>query len=44
MLGLSGCYLTGKERCDQPRQVRISVRNHPEYKAHGRESYYATPR
>lgn len=39
-----GYYPTNKERDGQLRQVRITVRNHPEYKVHGRQSYYATPR
>jgi VWFA-related protein len=37
-----GYYPTNKERDGQLRQVRITVRNHPEYKVHGRQSYYAT--
>jgi VWFA-related protein len=39
-----GYYPTNKQRDGQLRQVRISVRHHPEYKVHGRQSYYATPR
>jgi VWFA-related protein len=39
-----GYYPTNKQRDGQLRQVRISVRNHPEYKVHGRRSYYAVPR
>ncbi|MDT4952737.1 MAG: Ca-activated chloride channel [Acidobacteriota bacterium] len=39
-----GYYPTNKERGDQLRKVHIEVRNHPEYKVHGRESYYATSR
>jgi VWFA-related protein len=39
-----GYYPTNKTRDGQLRRVRVSVRNHPEYKVHGRQSYYATPR
>ncbi|HEX8920476.1 MAG TPA: VWA domain-containing protein [Pyrinomonadaceae bacterium] len=39
-----GYYPTNKERDGQLRRVRVHVRNHPEYKVHGRESYYAAPR
>ena len=39
-----GYYPTNKQRDGQLRQVRISVRHHPEYKVHGRRSYYATTR
>lgn len=37
-----GYYPTNKERDGKLRKVRIEVRNHPEYKVHGRRSYYAT--
>lgn len=39
-----GYYPTNKQRGSQLRRVRVSVRNHPEYKVHGRQSYYAMPR
>jgi VWFA-related protein len=39
-----GYYPTNKERDGRLRRVRIEVRNHPEYKVHGRTSYYATSR
>jgi VWFA-related protein len=39
-----GYYPTNKERDGQLRKVRIEVRNHPEYKVHGRQSYYAISR
>lgn len=39
-----GYYPTNKERDGQLRRVRVSIRNHPEYKVHGRQSYYATSR
>lgn len=39
-----GYYPTNKERDGRLRSVRIEVRNHPEYKVHGRASYYATSR
>ena len=39
-----GYYPTNKERDGRPRKVRVEVRNHPEYKVHGRRSYYATQR
>jgi hypothetical protein len=39
-----GYYPTNKERDGKLRKVHIEVRNHPEYKVHGRESYYATSR
>lgn len=37
-----GYYPTNKERDGRLRKVRVEVRNHPEYKVHGRRSYYAT--
>jgi VWFA-related protein len=39
-----GYYSTNKERDGQLRKVHIEVRDHPEYKVYGRESYYATSR
>ena len=39
-----GYYPTNKQRDGQIRRVRVCVRAHPEYKVHGRQSYYATPR
>ncbi|HJU54348.1 MAG TPA: VWA domain-containing protein [Pyrinomonadaceae bacterium] len=37
-----GYYPMNKERDGRLRKVRVEVRNHPEYKVHGRRSYYAT--
>ncbi|HYG80445.1 MAG TPA: VWA domain-containing protein [Pyrinomonadaceae bacterium] len=37
-----GYYPTNKERDGRLRKVRVEVRGHPEYKVHGRRSYYAT--
>ncbi len=37
-----GYYPTNKERDGRLRKVRVEVRDHPEYKVHGRRSYYAT--
>ena len=39
-----GYYPINKARDGQLRRVRVSVRNHPEYKVHGRQSYYAIQR
>lgn len=39
-----GYYPINKARDSRIRRVRVSVRNHPEYKVHGRQSYYATLR
>lgn len=39
-----GYYPTNKERDGRLRKVHIEVRNHPEYKVHGRQSYYAISR
>jgi VWFA-related protein len=36
-----GYYPTNTARDGKPRNVRISVRDHPEYYVHGRNSYYA---
>ncbi|HWT00434.1 MAG TPA: hypothetical protein VN256_09315 [Pyrinomonadaceae bacterium] len=41
---LLGYYPANKERDGRLRKVRVEVRDHPEYKVHGRRSYYATPR
>ena len=39
-----GYYPTNKQRDGKLRRVRVSVRNHPEYKVHGRQNYYAIQR
>jgi VWFA-related protein len=39
-----GYYPANKIRDGRLRRVQVSVRNHPEYKVHGRQSYYATSR
>jgi VWFA-related protein len=39
-----GYYPTNKERDGRLRRVRVLVRDHPEYKVHGRQGYYAAPR
>jgi VWFA-related protein len=36
-----GYYPTNTERDGRQRSVKVEVRNHPEYKVHGRTSYYA---
>jgi hypothetical protein len=36
-----GYYPTNAARDGKPRNVRISVRDHPEYYVHGRNTYYA---
>lgn len=37
-------YTANKERDGKLRKVRVTVLNHSEYRVHGRQSYYATPR